>query len=139
MTIAPGENPPELGEAIPDHPQQRDLLGNFCFYFHFAVMIYIVLGWLVPVSALLVFYLVFIPCVFLQWQFNKNSCMLNNIESYLRTGQWRDPNNREEGAWLMTLINDITGWGINARQMDIFTNSVLLLLWALGLYHLYRW
>lgn len=139
MTLAPGENPPELGSAIPEHPQKRDLLGNFCFYFHFVVMLYIVLGWLVPARGALAFYLVFIPGVFLQWQFNKNSCMLNNIESYLRTGQWRDPNNREEGAWLMTLINDLTGWGITAAQMDIFTNSVLLLLWSLGLYHLFWW
>ncbi|MBI3676813.1 MAG: hypothetical protein HY243_09385 [Proteobacteria bacterium] len=139
MTLGASENPPELGGVIPEHPQKRDLLGIFCFYFHFVVMLYIVLGWLVPLQAALGFYLVFLPGVFAQWQFNKNSCVLNNIESWLRTRQWRDPNNREEGAWLQTLINDLTGWGITARQMDLFTNGVLVLLWGLGLYHLFWW
>ena len=139
MTLGASENPSELGGAIQEHPQRRDLLGHFCFYFHFVVMLYIVLGWLVPLQAALGFYLVFLPGVFVQWQFNKNSCVLNNIESWVRTRQWRDPDNREEGAWLQTLINDITGWGITARQMDIFTNGVLVLLWGLGLYHLLWW
>jgi hypothetical protein len=139
MSLDADELPPELGGALPQHPQKRDLLGNFCFYFHFVVMLYIVLGWLVPLRGGLIFYLVFLPAVFLQWQVNKNSCMLNNIESWLRSGQWRDPNNREEGAWLQTLVNDLTGWDITARQMDLFINGVLVLLWGLGLYHLLGW
>lgn len=114
----------------------RDLLGNVCFYFHFAVMIYIVLGWAVPVRSALVFYLVFVPGVALQWQFNKNACVLNNLESWLRSGSWRDPGNREEGQWLLTLVGDVTGLQFTPAQMDAFTYAVLALLWGLGLWHL---
>src|SRR5215469_5739136 len=73
----------------------RDALGNFCFYLHFAVMIYILVGWGAPYRPALLFYLAFLPAVAVQWQFNKNSCVLNNVESLIRTGQWRDPHNKE--------------------------------------------
>jgi hypothetical protein len=64
---------------------RRDALGAFCFYLHFAVMIYVAAGWLIPGKAVLAFYLLFLPVVVVQWWFNNNSCILNNTESFLRT------------------------------------------------------
>jgi hypothetical protein len=119
--------------ALPEAPLQRDLLGNFCFYLHFAVMIYIVLGWLMPWQPLQIFYLVFLPAVAIQWRFNRNSCILNNIESLLRSRRWRDPKNVEEGAWLLTLTRNLLGWQVTPGQMDAFTYVVLVVLWILGL------
>jgi hypothetical protein len=139
MSAAPEREPTELGSAIPEHPAKRDLLGNFCFYFHFAVMGFIVLGWLIPSRPLLFFYLGFLPLVFLQWRVNRDTCILNNIEGWLRTRRWRNPENREEGAWLLTIVSDITGWKITPIQMNIFTNSVLGVLWLLGFSHLKGW
>ncbi len=132
MTIAPEEEESGTAAAAP-----RDLLGNLCFYFHFAVMIYIVLGWAIPAAAALAFYLVFLPGVALQWMLNKNSCVLNNIESWMRTGAWRDPANREEGQWLLTLVKDVTGLEFTPGQMDVFTYCVLAVLWVAGLSHLF--
>ena len=117
----------------------RDLLGHVCFYLHIAIMIYIVLGWAVPANWALMFYLVFVPGVALHWQINKNSCVLNNMESWLRTGSWRDPTSREEGQWLLTLVKDVTGLSFTPAQMDAFTYSVLAVLWGLGLWHLLGW
>jgi len=136
MTIAPQEEASDTAAAA---PAPRDLLGNFCFYFHFAIMIYIVLGWAIPATAALAFYLVFLPGVALQWLVNKNACVLNNIESWLRTGGWRDPANREEGQWLLTLVKDVTGLEFTPGQMDAFTYCVLAALWLAGLSHLLWW
>jgi hypothetical protein len=133
------EDTPPLATALPTPLETRDLLGNFCFYLHFAVMIYIVTGWAVPASAALVVYLAFVPAVALHWQINKNSCVLNNLESFLRRGIWRDPSNREEGAWLLTLARDTLGIPVTPGQMDVFTYSVLAVLWGLGLWHLLGW
>src|ERR1051325_3558262 len=125
--------------ARPQQPARRDALGQFCFVVHFLPLIYVVTGWLAPWRAALIVYLVFVPGMFLQWRLNRDSCVLNNIESLIRTGRWRNPANREEGAWLRTLVNEKTGWELSRRQMDRFINAMLLLFWSLGLAHLQHW
>ena len=140
MSLAQDDEVPAAASALPSHAaEKRDALGNFCFYLHFAVMIYIVLGWAVPLHAALYFYMGFLPAVAVQWQFNKNSCVLNNFESLLRSGQWRDPNNKEEGAWLQTLALNLTGILFKPWQMDAFTYFILVMLWTAGLSHLLWW
>jgi hypothetical protein len=140
VSLAHDDETPAVATALPSHAaEKRDLLGNFCFYLHFAVMIYIVSGWLAPFHAALVCYLAFLPLVSVQWQFNKNSCVLNNIESLIRSGQWRDPNNKEEGAWLQTLALSVTGILFKPWQMDAFTYFIIAVLWAAGLSHLLWW
>ncbi len=139
MSLAPDEPAPPLATTAPSPLEKRDLLGNFCFYLHFAVMIYIVTGWAVPLHGALLFYLVFVPAVAIQWQFNKDSCVLNNIESWLRTRSWRDPDNREEGAWLLTLAQTTLGLPVTPLQINIFTYCVLAALWGAGLSHLLWW
>ena len=131
------DDAPALASALPSEvAEKRDALGNFCFYLHFAVMIYIVLGWAVPLRGALVFYEFFLPAVAIQWQFNKNSCVLNNIESLIRSGQWRDPHNKEEGAWLKTLIHNVTGIALRPWQVDCITYGIMALFWGGGLWHL---
>ncbi len=128
---------PAAAGALPSHAAEaRDALGTVCFYLHFAVMIYIVIGWLVPWHAALVFYLFFIPAIATQWQFNKNSCVLNNIESLIRSGRWRDQRNKEEGAWLVTLATGAFGYPFKAWHIDVFTYFILLVFWSLALGHL---
>jgi hypothetical protein len=130
---------PVLDSALPEAPQKRDFLGNVCFYLHFAVMIFVVLGWLVPWRPVLLFYLVLLPAMVAQWRFNKNSCVLNNTESFLRTGRWRDIRNVEEGAWLKTLAESVFGWKLVHWQVDAFTYVIMAALWLLGLGHFLRW
>ena len=99
-------------------------------------MVYFVVGWLAPWHGALVFYLFFVPAVALQWQFNANACVLNNLESWLRNGQWRDPANREEGAWLASLAEDYLRFRPGPLAVEIFTYGVLLAFWAMALIHL---
>ncbi len=140
MSLADDEDAPAVAHSLPDRAAEpRDALGNFCFYLHFAVMIYIVLGWAVPLHGALYFYLGFLPAVATQWQFNKNSCVLNNMESLIRTGQWRDPHNKEEGAWLLTLATSLFGYPFKAWHIDVFTYFILVVLWSAGLSHLLWW
>lgn len=129
----------EMQSVIPVHPQKRDALGRFCFLVHFLPLIFVVTGWPAPWRGLLMFYLVFLPGMFLQWRLNSDSCILNNIESLIRTGRWRNPSNREEGAWLRTLVNHKTGWELSRRQMDSFINTVLVVFWSLGCGRLFAW
>lgn len=131
--------PGEIDTAIPEHPARRDALGWACFVIHFLPLIYVVTGWLAPARWALVVYLVFLPVMFLQWRLNRGSCVLNNIETLVRTGRWRNLKNREEGAWLRTLVNDATGWNLSRGRMDGFINIVLLVFWTVGLSRFLGW
>jgi hypothetical protein len=131
MTLAPKEH----DAAVPAAQTRRDLLGQACFYLHLVVMLYIVFGWAAPWRGALLFYAAFLPAVATQWLLNKNSCVLNNFESLIRTGRWRDAGNEEEGAWLLTLARDTLGLRATPAQMDAFIYMVLALLWGLGLSH----
>jgi hypothetical protein len=129
----------DIGLAASERAPKRDALGQVCFLLHFLPLIYVVTGWLAPWRGALLVYLVFVPGMFLQWRLNKDSCVLNNMESLIRSGRWRNPANREEGAWLRTLVNDKTGWDLSRRQMDTFINAMLVLFWTLGLARLQHW
>ena len=118
--------------------RKRDALGQVCFALHLAIMIFIALGWAIPQRGALLLYLVFLPAVVVQWQFNKNSCVLNNMESLLRRGRWRDPGNIEEGAWLLGLVRTVLRLDIKPAQLDAFVHVMLVIFWGLGLMHLLR-
>lgn len=126
----------EGADAVLAPPVGRDALGRACHGLHLLVMLYFVIGWAAPWLPGLWFYLGFVPAVALQWQVNGDACILNNLESWLRSGRWRDPANREEGAWLATLCEDWTGWRPGPLAVNLFTYSVLLLLWSMGLIHM---
>ena len=65
--------------------------------------------------------------------------MLNNSESLIRGGRRREPNNKEEGAWLQTLALNVTGILFKPGQMDAFTYFIIAVLWSAGLSHFLWW
>lgn len=126
-----------LAQGSEVHPKGgRDALGWLCFVLHLVLVIYAALGWAVPWRPLLIFYLFYIPAMFLQWQFNSGSCVLNNTETLIRTGRWRNPANREEGAFLKTLVEDMTGFQPSKRQMNGIIYCLISAFWLLGAGHL---
>ena len=139
MSLSPDEDVPAIVSAVPQHAEKRDLLGNFCFYLHFAVMLFVVAGWALPFQGALLFYLVFVPAMAAHWFLNKNTCILNNTESWLRYGTWRSEQNTEEGAWLKTLIKNVTGLDLKVWHVDLLTYGVLLVLWAVAFSHYRGW
>lgn len=118
--------------------RKRDALGQLCFALHLGVMVFIVVGWALPQPVALIAYLVFLPAVVVQWQFNKNSCVLNNVESLLRTGRWRDSGNAEEGAWLLGLARSVLRLELKPAYLDVFVYVILGLFWCFGMAHLLR-
>jgi len=115
---------------------ERDALGWCCFLIHVAVLAYAVLGWTWPGRGWLAFYLVFLPLMFLHWKLNRGACILNNLENWLRHRRWRAvETNREEGAWLRTLLVDTTGIRLTPARMDAVIYGAMALFWLLGLAH----
>ena len=72
--------------------------------------------------------------MFLHWKLNRGACILNNLENWLRHRRWRaGDSNREEGAWLRTLLADITGIQLTPARMDAVIYGAMALFWLLGL------
>jgi len=116
---------------------RRDALGRTCFLVHVAILLSVILGWALPVPAWLGAYLVFLPLMVLHWKLNRDACVLNNLENWLRHRRWRAPEaNREEGAWLRTLLADLTGIALTRARMDAVIHGAMALFWLLGLAHL---
>ena len=119
---------------------KRDALGWTCFLIHVAVLAAVTLGWVLPVRSWLIGYLIFLPLMFLHWKFNRGACVLNNLENWLRSRRWRLPEtNREEGAWLRTLVADATGIALTRGRMDAIIYGAMTLFWFLGLARLLGW
>jgi hypothetical protein len=113
---------------------RRDALGRACFLVHVLILIAVILGWLLPWHGWLIAYLVFLPAMFLHWKLNKGACVLNNLENWLRYRRWRAPeSNREEGAWLRTLLADATGIALTRARMDAVIYGAIALFWLLAL------
>jgi hypothetical protein len=114
----------------------RDALSWTCFLIHVAILAGVVLGWAFPDRAWLLFYLVFLPAMVLHWKLNRDACILNNLENWLRHRRWRAPDaNREEGAWLRTLVADMTGMDLGKRRMDQAIYGTMAVFWLLALAH----
>jgi hypothetical protein len=114
----------------------RDALGWACFLIHVAVLAGVVLGWALPGRDWLAAYLVFLPLMFLHWKLNRGACILSNLENWLRHRRWRaQQTNREEGAWLRTVLADTTGVALTQARMDAVIYSAMAVFWLLGLAH----
>jgi hypothetical protein len=113
---------------------RRDALGQTCFLVHILILIVIVLGWAWPARGWLIAYLIFLPAMFLHWKLNRDACVLNNLENWLRHRRWRAPEtNREEGAWLRTLLADSTGITLTRARMDAVIYGAISLFWLVAL------
>jgi len=101
------------------------------------VMLFILLGWVVPVDSVLMIHLALVPSLLLIWYVNGCSCPLNNIESFLLKGMWRDPDNREEGSFLVVVVEQYLGMQPTQRQMDLLTYLIMALAWVFSALHLW--
>jgi hypothetical protein len=105
--------------------------------FHLGVGGFVLAGWLVTSFETLTFYLVLLPAMAGQWAINRRTCVVNNLESWLRTGRWHDPRSREEGGFLLMICDWLFALRPSAVAIDRFSYSVVFFFWVLGLLHLF--
>lgn len=91
---------------------------------------------MIPSTSALVFYLVFLPLVAMQWLVNRGSCVISNIETLLRTRRWRDLDSEREGRFISTVARSIFGFEASPATVDCLSFGAVFLLWLLGFAHL---
>ena len=121
-------------DCRPKQPR-TDALGRSLFVFHVLVGLYLCFGWLIPGAFALAVYMVVLPVIAVQWLLNQGSCVLNNFESWLRHGHWRDPRNYEEAGWLAMLANWLFRWTPSRSTLDTISYATVAGLWLLAFAH----
>lgn len=108
---------------------------------HYAALAYGMLGWLIPDRTALIVYLVFLPLIVLQWLLNKDSCLLDNLESWLRHGRFRARDaNPDEGSFIANLIERALGIRMTPAGVSRLVYGLMGIFFALGAAHLVlRW
>ncbi len=108
---------------------------------HYAALAFGALGWAIPVKAVLIAYLVFLPALAVQWRLNRDSCLLDNLESWLKHGRFRaGAANPNEGAFLANLVHRLFGIRVLEPLASRLIYIAMAILFAFGAFHLaWRW
>lgn len=108
----------------------------FCHGLHMALVFYGLFGWVVPNTNWLIAHLIFIPALVAVWRMNDGVCPLNNLESLLTTGVWRNPANTEEGSFLRVIVERYLKLEPSQELMDQITYGLMAFVWVLSWLHL---
>lgn len=108
---------------------------------HYAALSFGALGWLIPVKGVLIAYLAFMVALVVQWRLNRDSCLLDNAESWLKHGQFRaGPANPNEGAFLANLVHRVFGIRVLEPLASQLIYIVMAIFFVFGAIHLvWRW
>lgn len=126
----------DVEQAKPPGPASRGLIAVLTAL-HYAVLAWGLLGWLVPDEAWLWAYLIGAPLIAVQWLLNRNTCVLNNIEGWLRTGRWRNPEHAQEGGFIAHIVERALGIRLSPSAVNFLSYGLLGLFWMLALAHLW--
>lgn len=69
---------------------------------HLLVIVFVLFGWLIGISEVLIIHIVFIPLMIIQWRFNNDTCVLTNVENSLREGQVEKE--QQQGKFIKSLL-----------------------------------
>jgi len=103
---------------------------------HTGLIPYCLFGWAVPSVLWLKVHAAFVPLMVAHWWLNNNVCILSNLESYLRYGQWWRTEDGNQGGWVEGQIRALTGWTPPPGFADIATYVALGLSTLASLIHL---
>jgi hypothetical protein len=107
-----------------------------CHGLHMALVFFGLLGWIVPQTHWLIAHLIFIPGLLLTWQLNQCACPINNLETWLTTGRWRNPSNAEEGGFLRGVAARYLDLELSEATMNRIIYIAMVAVWGLSGLHL---
>jgi len=112
-----------------------DLLRVTTFIVHLAIVAYVSTGWLASTRASLLFYLLLLPMIVMQWLLNAGASILDNAETLIRTGHWHDSRNIFEGHFFQNILR-ASGIKVSTTLINFMVCATLLLFWIEALYRM---
>ncbi len=80
------------------------LLAEIIKFIHLAMVAFILFGWLSPGRSLLLIHVILIPTVVLQWRYNDGTCLLTNLELFLRGDSASKTKSDQQGQFTKRLL-----------------------------------
>ncbi len=93
---------------------------------HYAVLLFIVLGWIFVKKEILVIHMVMIPLVILQWKINNGRCLLTDLEHYLVPAVPEESEEQSEG-FVARILKTVLKIELSPSQLMSFMYSVMAL------------
>ena len=92
-------------------------------------------GWLASTRASLLFYLLLLPMIVMQWLLNAGASIINNAETLIRTGHWHDSRNIFEGHFFQNILR-ASGIKVSTTLINFVVCATLLLFWIEAFYRM---
>ncbi len=100
---------------------------------HLVVFLYILLGWLLPVYTL-GFYMLWVMTIIVQWELNSGTCLLTNLENYLKGEEVSTKKDEQEGQFLKELILKVCGFTPTDKHLKAMVYLLMYLFFVVALY-----
>lgn len=100
---------------------------------HYGILLFIVGGWLVPIGAVLLTHMVFIPLVMLQWKLNNGQCLLTNLENFFQ-GE-KKTIGEQQGQFIKGIANHLLGYTPADDKLRKGLYAAITFAWLFSLLH----
>ena len=94
---------------------------------HFLSLIFLTFGWTFSHKSILLFHVIFVPLVFVQWYFNEGTCVLSNIESRIKGERFSKRD--QQGYFIKSLLGYFFKPLPKDQTIKVFIYFVLFVSW----------
>ena len=102
---------------------------------HLAILIFVVFGWLIANPTVLTTHLIFLPIMIVQWQFNQGTCILTNLENYVK-GEVAEKT-EQQGQFIKTILGKFFNPLPTDATLKKVVYGIVFLSWLLSASHLW--
>jgi len=96
---------------------------------HHGIILFVVLGWAIPSREVRLIHMIFLPLMFLHWRLNRNTCILTNLEHWLR-GSTR-PKEQQTG-FIRGAAEKILRRELSESRVNTVIYAILVVVWLLS-------
>lgn len=107
----------------------RLLIVRLIHFLHWAVIIFVVFGWLIPLESTRWMHIFTIPTLVIHWQTNKGRCVLTQIEDRLKRPEDLSAAEEEE-SFIKKAFRKYLGIKLNERSLKFLIYTAMGLAWS---------
>ncbi len=104
---------------------------------HVAILIFVILGWTTNDTVFLIFHMLLVPAIILQWKINQGRCFLTDLEHYLNGELEYSLEKNENTGFVHKLILKYTKTNPNQAQVLKLMYFIMTICFLLSFTKLY--